>query len=62
MGLNYLAPSPYASFLTRNGAFQADVNGLISNVGVGAQAVDRFHLELHVIPAVQNSHVPHAVL
>jgi len=40
MGLNYLAPSPYASFVTRNGAFQADANGLISNVGMGAQALD----------------------
>lgn len=40
MGINYLAPSPYASFVTRNGAFQADVNGLISNVGAGAQALD----------------------
>ena len=35
MALNYLAPAPYASFVTRNGAFQADGNGLISNVGVG---------------------------
>ena len=40
MSINYLAPSPYASFVTRNGAFQADVNGLISNVGAGAQALD----------------------
>jgi hypothetical protein len=40
MGLNYLAPAPYASFVTRNGAFQADVNALISNVGAGAQALD----------------------
>ena len=42
MGLNYLAPSPYASFVTRNGAFQADANGLISNVSAGAQAIDLF--------------------
>jgi len=40
MGINYLAPTPYASFITRNGAFTADVNGLISNVGAGAQALD----------------------
>jgi hypothetical protein len=40
MGLNYLAPAPYASFVTRNGAFQADVNGLISNVPAGVQAID----------------------
>jgi hypothetical protein len=40
MPLNYLAPAPYASFVTRNGAFQADVNGLISNVEPGAQALD----------------------
>ena len=42
MALNYLAPAPYASFVTRNGAFQADGNGLISNVGMGAQALDLF--------------------
>ena len=40
MPLNFLAPAPYAAFVTRNGAFQADVNGLISNVGAGAQALD----------------------
>ena len=40
MPLNYLAPSPYASFVTRNGAYQADVNALISNVPAGAQALD----------------------
>jgi hypothetical protein len=40
MALNYLAPAPYASFVTRNGAFQADGNGLISNVAAGAQALD----------------------
>ena len=40
MGLNYLAPAPYAAFVTRNGAFQADANGLISSVGAGAQALD----------------------
>jgi hypothetical protein len=40
MGLNYLAPSPYAAFVTRKGTFQADVNGLIANVGPGAQALD----------------------
>jgi hypothetical protein len=42
MALNYLAPAPYASFVTRNGAFQADGNGLISNVSAGAQALDLF--------------------
>ena len=42
MPLNYLAAAPYASFVTRNGAFQADGNGLISNVGTGAQALDLF--------------------
>ncbi len=42
MALNYLAAAPYASFVTRNGAFQADGNGLISNVGMGAQALDLF--------------------
>ena len=35
MSLNYLAPAPYASFVTRNGSFQADANALISNVGAG---------------------------
>ena len=40
MGLNYLAPAPYAYFITRTGAFQADANGIISNVGAGAQALD----------------------
>ena len=40
MALNYLAPAPYASFVTRNGAFQADANALVSNVGAGAQALD----------------------
>ena len=40
MGINYLAPAPYGSFITRSGSFQADANGLISNVGAGAQAVD----------------------
>ena len=40
MALNYLAPAPYASFVTRNGAFQADGNGLISNVQMGLQALD----------------------
>jgi hypothetical protein len=40
MSINYLAPSPYASFATRNGNFQADVNGLVSNVGIGQQALD----------------------
>jgi hypothetical protein len=40
MGINYLAPSPYASFVTRNGTFQADVNGLINNVGTGLQGHD----------------------
>ena len=40
MALNYLAPAPYASFVTRNGSFQADGNALISNVGAGPQALD----------------------
>ncbi len=40
MGLNYLAPAPFASFVTRNGVLQADVNGLIANVGPGPQALD----------------------
>ena len=40
MALNYLAPAPYAAFVTRNGAFQADANALISNVGAGPQALD----------------------
>jgi hypothetical protein len=31
MALNYRAPAPYAAFVTRNGAFQADANALISN-------------------------------
>jgi hypothetical protein len=52
MGLNYLAPSPYASFITRNGAFQADVNGLISNVCAGAQALDL--LEAGCVPLAFN--------
>jgi hypothetical protein len=40
VALNYLAPAPFASFVTRNGVFQADGNGLISNVGAGQQAHD----------------------
>jgi hypothetical protein len=40
MGLNYLAPTPYSTFVTRNGTFQADANGLISNVSAGTQALD----------------------
>ena len=52
MGLNYLAPSPYASFVTRNGAFQADANGLISNVSAGAQALDL--LEAGCVPLAFN--------
>jgi len=40
MALNYLAPAPYASIVTRNGAFQADGNSLVSNVGAGPQALD----------------------
>ena len=40
MGLNYLAPSPYAAFVTRSGSFQADSNGLISNVASGPAALD----------------------
>ena len=42
MALNYLAAAPYASFVTRNGTFHADGNGLISNVNAGAQALDLF--------------------
>jgi hypothetical protein len=52
MALNYLAPSPYASIVTRNGAFQADVNGLISNVGAGMQALDL--LEAGCVPLAHN--------
>ncbi|MGH6797793.1 MAG: hypothetical protein ACREDI_05360, partial [Roseiarcus sp.] len=40
MALNYLAPTPFAIFHTRNGEFQADGNSLISNVGPGEQALD----------------------
>ena len=40
MALNYLAPFPYAAFVTRNGAFRADANALISNVAAGPQALD----------------------
>jgi len=40
MALNYLAPAPYAAFVTRNGAFTADGNSLIANVGAGPQAID----------------------
>jgi hypothetical protein len=52
MALNYLAPAPYASFVTRNGAFQADVNALISNVAAGAQALDL--LEEGCVPLAYN--------
>ena len=52
MSLNYLATSPYASIVTRNGAFQADVNGLISNVGAGVQALDL--LEAGCVPLAYN--------
>src|SRR5208283_4501127 len=52
MALNYLAPAPYASFVTRNGAFQADANGLISNVGAGVQAIDL--LEVGCVPLAFN--------
>ena len=52
MALNYLAPSPYASIVTRNGAFQADVNGLISSVGAGMQALDL--LEAGCVPLPYN--------
>lgn len=52
MGLNYLAPSPYASFVTRGGSYQADANGLISNVGAGAQALDL--LEAGCVPLAFN--------
>ena len=40
MPINYLAPTPYAAIVTRNGAFQADANALISNVAAGAQNLD----------------------
>src|SRR5271166_946643 len=40
MALNYLAPATYASFVTCNVNFQADGNGLISNVVMGMQALD----------------------
>ena len=40
MPINYLAPSPYASFVTRNGSYQADANALISSVAAGPQALD----------------------
>ena len=52
MALNYLAPSPYASIVTRNGNFQADVNGLISNVSAGMQALDL--LEAGCVPLAYN--------
>src|SRR5271166_5585635 len=52
MALNYLAPAPYASFVTRNGAFQADANGLISKVGAGMQAIDL--LEVGCVPLAFN--------
>jgi len=52
MALNYLAPSPYAAFVTRNGSFQADGNALISNVGVGEQALDL--LASGCVPLVTN--------
>jgi hypothetical protein len=52
MALNYLAPAPYASFVTRNGAFQADANGLISKVGAGLQALDL--LEVGCVPLAFN--------
>ena len=52
MALNYLAPAPYASFVTRNGAFQADANALISNVGAGLQALDL--LESGCVPLAFN--------
>ncbi len=52
MALTYLAPAPYASFITRNGAFQADANALVSNVGAGAQALDL--LEVGCVPLAFN--------
>jgi hypothetical protein len=52
MALNYLAPASYASFVTRNGAFQADGNGLVSNVGAGPQALDL--LEAGCVPLAFN--------
>ena len=52
MALNYLAPAPYASFVTRNGNFQADGNGLISNVVMGIQALDL--LQSGCVPLAHN--------
>jgi len=52
MALNYLAPAPYASFVTRNGAYQADGNGLVSGVAAGPQAVDL--LEVGCVPLAYN--------
>ena len=36
----FLAPNPYQAFVTRNGNFQADGNGLIANVPAGYAATD----------------------
>ncbi len=52
MALNYLAPAPYALFFTRNGAFQADGNALISNVNTGLQTLDL--LESGCVPLAFN--------
>ena len=52
MGLNFLAPAPYASFVTRNGSYQADANGLISNVAAGQQAIDL--LQVGCVPLAFN--------
>ncbi|MBV9286364.1 MAG: hypothetical protein JO288_00835 [Hyphomicrobiales bacterium] len=52
MALNYLAPSPYAAFVTRNGSFQADGNSLIANVGAGPQAIDL--IEVGCVPLAFN--------
>ena len=45
-------PAPYASFVTRNGSFQADGNGLISNVQMGLQALDL--IEFGCVPLAFN--------
>jgi hypothetical protein len=52
MALNYLAPSPYSLFHTRNGLFQADGHGLVSNVNAGEQALDL--LESGCVPLAFN--------
>jgi hypothetical protein len=52
MALNFLAPSPYSLFHTRNGLFQADGHGLVSNVNAGKQALDL--LESGCVPLAFN--------